>query len=145
MAQRPSLIRRAIRLRVQPSSSPSRKRSRRWPGRCVHAAWALGMRLWQTAGRCKDRAGRGRLFALARTPEPRIMAAPMAASHITTSGLVEDWPAGFSASLPDAHWLVVHAYPRQEKKLILELRARRLPGCAFFERRIRHYPGKGTQ
>jgi hypothetical protein len=69
----------------------------------------------------------------------------MAASHITTSGLVEDWPVGFSASLPTTHWLVVHAYPRQEKKLILDLRARRLSGCAFFERRIRHYPGKGTQ
>jgi transcription antitermination factor NusG len=103
------------------------------------------MRLWQTARRCKARAWRGRLFALARTPEPRIMVAAMAASHITTSGLVEDWPDGFSGRLPDAHWLVVHAYPRQEKKLILELRARRLPGCAFFERRIRHYPGKGTQ
>lgn len=69
----------------------------------------------------------------------------MAASHITTSGLVEDWPDGFSRKFPDSHWLVVHAYPRQEKKLIADLRSRKLPGCAFFERRIRHYPGKGTQ
>jgi transcription antitermination factor NusG len=59
--------------------------------------------------------------------------------------MVEDWPSGFTRQLPDSHWLVVHAYPRQEKKLIADLRARNLPGCAFFERRMRHYPGKGTQ
>ncbi|HEX3134252.1 MAG TPA: transcription termination/antitermination NusG family protein [Planctomycetota bacterium] len=59
--------------------------------------------------------------------------------------MVLDWPAGFSAALPEDRWLVVHAYPRQEKKTIEDLRARRLPGCAFFERRLRHYPGKGTQ
>lgn len=50
-----------------------------------------------------------------------------------------------SAALPDERWLVVHAYPRQEKKVIEDLKSRQLPGCAFFERRLRHYPGKGTQ
>jgi transcription antitermination factor NusG len=64
---------------------------------------------------------------------------------VTSVGMVQDWPAGFSAALPEDRWLVVHAYPRQEKKTIEDLRARRLPGCAFFERRLRHYPGKGTQ
>lgn len=64
---------------------------------------------------------------------------------VTTAGLVQEWPAGFSAALPEERWLVVHAYPRQEKKVIAELQGRRLPGCAFFERRLRHYPGKGTQ
>lgn len=64
---------------------------------------------------------------------------------VTTSGVVQDWPVGFSAALPSDRWLVVHAYPRQEKKLIAALHAHRLPGLAFFERRLRHYPGKGTQ
>ena len=64
---------------------------------------------------------------------------------VTSIGVVVDWPEGFSANLPDDRWLVVHAYPRQEKKVIEELRRRKLPGCAFFERRLRHYPGKGTQ
>jgi transcription antitermination factor NusG len=63
----------------------------------------------------------------------------------TSIGMVQDWPAGFSASLPEDRWLVLHTYPRQEKKAIEELRARGLAGCAFFERRLRHYPGKGTQ
>jgi transcription antitermination factor NusG len=64
---------------------------------------------------------------------------------VTSIGMVMDWPQGFSASLPAERWLVVHAYPRQEKKVIDDLRGRKLPGCAFFERRLRHYPGKGTQ
>jgi transcription antitermination factor NusG len=69
------------------------------------------------------------------------------AEHVRTSsfGLVMEWPEGFSRALPDQRWLVVHAYPRQEKKVIEDLRGRKLPGCAFFERRLRHYPGKGTQ
>ncbi len=64
---------------------------------------------------------------------------------VTSLGVVLDWPTGFSAALPEDRWLVVHAYPRQEKKVIEALRARQLPGVAFFERRLRHYPGKGTQ
>jgi transcription antitermination factor NusG len=64
---------------------------------------------------------------------------------VTSLGVVLDWPTGFSAALPEDRWLVVHAYPRQEKKVIEALRARHLPGVAFFERRLRHYPGKGTQ
>lgn len=64
---------------------------------------------------------------------------------VTAIGVVQDWPAGFSAALPSDQWLVVHAYPRQEKKVIAALQAHRLPGLAFFERRLRHYPGKGTQ
>ena len=64
---------------------------------------------------------------------------------VTSIGVVVDWPPGFSSTLPDDRWLVVHAYPRQEKKVIEELRRRKQPGCAFFERRLRHYPGKGTQ
>lgn len=64
---------------------------------------------------------------------------------VTSLGVVLDWPTGFSAALPSDHWLVVHSYPRQEKKVIEALRARQLPGMAFFERRLRHYPGKGTQ
>jgi transcription antitermination factor NusG len=65
--------------------------------------------------------------------------------RVTTMGVVQDWPEGFRAALPEEHWLVVHAHPRQEKKVIADLKGRRLPGCAFFERRLRHYPGKGTQ
>jgi transcription antitermination factor NusG len=74
-----------------------------------------------------------------------ILSNPMNSAHTTSSGVIEEWPSGFCRELPAEHWLVVHAYPRQEKKLIAELRARRLPGCAFFQRRVRHYPGKGTQ
>jgi transcription antitermination factor NusG len=64
---------------------------------------------------------------------------------VTSVGVVQEWPNGFCGSLPEDQWLVVHAYPRQEKRVIDDLRARALPGCAFFERRLRHYPGKGTQ
>lgn len=65
--------------------------------------------------------------------------------RVTATGVVQDWPDGFSASLPQDRWLVLHAHPRQEKQLITALQARHLPGLAFFERRLRHYPGKGTQ
>jgi transcription antitermination factor NusG len=60
-------------------------------------------------------------------------------------GIVEEWPAGLTRALPTDHWLVVHAFPRQDKKLIENLRNLGLPCCAFFERRIRVYPGKGKQ
>lgn len=65
--------------------------------------------------------------------------------RVTTSGVVQDWPEGLRAALPEDRWLVVHAHPRQEKKVIADLKQRKLAGCAFFERRLRHYPGKGTQ
>ena len=68
-----------------------------------------------------------------------------APARITTSGHVEEWPTGFCKAPPTDHWLVVHAKPRQDKQVIRDLQALRLPGCAFFERRIRHYPGKGKQ
>jgi transcriptional antiterminator RfaH len=62
-----------------------------------------------------------------------------------STGMVQDWPDGFAGQLPPCPWLVVHAYPRQEKKLIADLRELRVPGLMFFERRVRHYPGKGRQ
>lgn len=65
--------------------------------------------------------------------------------RVTATGVVREWPDGFSAALPQDRWLVLHAHPRQEKQLITALQARHLPGLAFFERRLRHYPGKGTQ
>ncbi len=61
------------------------------------------------------------------------------------AGLVQEWPIGFSAALPDGPWLVLHVKPRQEKRLIEDLRNLPFPGLCFFERRMRHYPGKGTQ
>ena len=64
---------------------------------------------------------------------------------VTSIGTVLDWPQGFTSSIPDDQWVVVHTYPRQEKKVITLLQQLKLPGCAFFERRLRHYPGKGTQ
>lgn len=69
----------------------------------------------------------------------------MAGTTIRSTGLVMDWPTGFSQQLTTGPWLVVHALPRQDKLLIERLRAHRLPGIAFFERRFRLYPGKGTQ
>jgi transcription antitermination factor NusG len=66
-------------------------------------------------------------------------------ARVTSTGVVQEWPTGFTANLPEDRWLVLHTYPRQEKKVIADLRSRHLSGCAFFERRLRHYPGKGTQ
>lgn len=66
-------------------------------------------------------------------------------SRERAAGLVEDWPIGFGAALPDGPWLVLHVRPRQEKQLIKRLRTLPYPGLCFFERRLRHYPGKGTQ
>ena len=63
----------------------------------------------------------------------------------SATGLVEAWPIGFGASLPAGPWLVLHVKPRQEKQLIKDLRRLPFPGLCFFERRLRHYPGKGTQ
>jgi transcription antitermination factor NusG len=65
--------------------------------------------------------------------------------QVQTSGVIVDWPLGFSAQLQAPDWLVVHTYPRQEKVIIEKLRTLAIPGVALFERRLRHYPGKGTQ
>jgi transcription antitermination factor NusG len=69
----------------------------------------------------------------------------MSAAGELPRGEVQEWPAGFADSLPDSPWLVVHAYPRQEKRLAFDLQRKRIPGLLFFERRVRHYPGKGKQ
>ncbi|MBA2482269.1 MAG: hypothetical protein H0V44_16525 [Planctomycetes bacterium] len=69
----------------------------------------------------------------------------VSATMVTSSGCVQDWPAGFCDDLPTDAWLVLHSYPKQEKRLMDDLRIRSIPGCTFFERRIRHYPGKGRQ
>ena len=61
------------------------------------------------------------------------------------TGVVESWPVGFAATMPEGPWLVLHVKPRQEKQLIKVLRLMPYPGLCFFERRLRHYPGKGTQ
>ena len=74
--------------------------------------------------------------------------------EVQSTSIILDWPHGFSAQLADPtpsaattalEWLVVHAYPRQDKKVIELLQRKNLPGIAFFERRLRHYPGKGKQ
>jgi transcription antitermination factor NusG len=66
-------------------------------------------------------------------------------TRTSAAGLVEAWPPGFGATLPDGPWLVLHVKPRQEKRLIADLRRLPFPGLCFFERRLRRYPGKGTQ
>jgi len=65
--------------------------------------------------------------------------------QVTVTGTVEGWPQGFLQNLPSQDWLVLHCLPRQEKKLAAELKVRGIPGCIFFERRVRRYPGKGVQ
>jgi transcription antitermination factor NusG len=68
-----------------------------------------------------------------------------ATTTLTTSGCVKDWPESFTDRLPTDAWLVLHSYPRQEKRLMDDLRRLRIPGCVFFQNRIRHYRGKGRQ
>lgn len=74
--------------------------------------------------------------------------------QVQATGIILDWPHGFSAQLAEPNpsatttaleWMVVHAYPRQDKKIIELLQRKNLQGIAFFERRLRHYPGKGKQ
>lgn len=65
--------------------------------------------------------------------------------HLMNNGLIMEWPLGLMKSIPTDAWLVVHALPRQDKLLIEALRQAKIPGCAFFERRVRVYPGKGKQ
>lgn len=54
------------------------------------------------------------------------------------------WPIGFGEVLPTDHWLVLHALPRQDKRLIWDLKQRGIAGVAFYENRVRHYE-KSTQ
>jgi transcription antitermination factor NusG len=67
------------------------------------------------------------------------------AQVIVTGGVIHDWPEGFANELPQEPWLVVHAYPRQEKRLADDLKRKRIPGMLFLERRVRRYAGKGQQ
>jgi transcriptional antiterminator RfaH len=64
---------------------------------------------------------------------------------IEATGIVLDWPIGYSEQLSAESWMVIHTYPRQDKKVIEILRQKNLNGIAFFEKRLRHYPGKGKQ
>ncbi len=65
--------------------------------------------------------------------------------QVEATGIVLDWPHGFSDSMQAESWLVLHTYPRQDKKVIEKLQRKNFHGVAFFERRLRHYPGKGKQ
>jgi transcription antitermination factor NusG len=82
--------------------------------------------------------------------------------QVQSTGVIIDWPHGFSAQIispspattpavapaiapSTTEWMVVHTYPRQDKKVIELLQRKNLSGIAFFERRLRHYPGKGKQ
>ncbi len=55
------------------------------------------------------------------------------------SAVMHCWPLGFGESLPTNHWQVLHALPRQDKKLMCDLRRRGLAGVAFYENRERTY------
>jgi hypothetical protein len=59
--------------------------------------------------------------------------------------VVRDWPAGTADAISGGPWLVVHCRPRQERKVEQDCAMLGIPGCAFFERRLRRYPGKGMQ
>ncbi len=67
------------------------------------------------------------------------------AAHGSGLGMVQHWPAGFTAQLPTDDWVIAHTLPRQEKRLAADLHHCRVPGLLFLERRVRRYPGKGTQ
>ncbi len=60
------------------------------------------------------------------------------------SAEVHAWPVGFGATFPTDRWLVVHALPRQDKRLAFDLARRRMPGLMFIENRVRQYE-KSTQ
>jgi len=60
------------------------------------------------------------------------------------SAEMQRWPIGFGETLPFEHWQVLHALPRQDKKLICDLQRRGIAGVAFYENRVRKYK-KSTQ
>ena len=63
---------------------------------------------------------------------------------VSTSTEVYTWPFGFGSVLPQDHWQVAHALPRQDKRLAEDLARRRIAGLTFYENRARTYT-KGTQ
>jgi transcription antitermination factor NusG len=63
---------------------------------------------------------------------------------VSTSTEVYTWPIGFGAVLPQDHWQVAHALPRQDKRLAEDLARRRIAGLTFYENRARTYL-KSTQ
>ena len=65
--------------------------------------------------------------------------------ELQVSGVVDTNPVNLFAAPPETGWLIAHCKPRQEKLLCAELAWRKVPRGIFYERRIRRYPGKGTQ
>jgi transcription antitermination factor NusG len=64
----------------------------------------------------------------------------------TCQAVVRDWPPGMADHLdPDADWIVTHCRPRQERQVERDMQRLGIAGLAFFERRVRRYPGKGVQ
>lgn len=55
------------------------------------------------------------------------------------SAIMRRWPVGFGETLPTDHWQVLHALPRQDKRLIDDLARRGIAGVAFYENRVRRY------
>jgi transcription antitermination factor NusG len=68
----------------------------------------------------------------------------MSGTMVHASGEVHTWPLGFGTALPTDYWSVLHAFPRQDKRLISELERCGIPGIAFYENRVRQYE-KSTQ
>ena len=66
---------------------------------------------------------------------------PTVAKH----ALIQAWPLHFEDEFFAKEWLVVHAKPRQEKCLARDAQHYGIRGCLFLERRVRNYPGKGSQ
>lgn len=69
----------------------------------------------------------------------------LAGSELRVSGVVDTNPPTLFADPPERGWLIAHCKPRQDKLLCADLSARGIPRGIFYERRVRRYPGKGTQ
>ncbi len=68
------------------------------------------------------------------------------ATLVRISGEVEQWPNDLLEGKPlPGDWVLVRCYPRREKRLVTELRRDGVPGCIFYERRLRNYRNKGSQ
>lgn len=65
--------------------------------------------------------------------------------ELKVSGVIDTNPPDLFAAPPEQGWMIAHCKPRQEKLLCAELAWRKVPRGIFYERRIRRYPGKGTQ
>jgi transcription antitermination factor NusG len=71
---------------------------------------------------------------------------PVTAIHSSArQALIQAWPPGFDNEFTATEWVVVHSKPRQEKCLARDAQHLGIRGCLFLERRVRTYPGKGTQ